>query len=148
MFLATPVKFEDADSSGESNGKSRKSDIGPVAGSIAGGCVVVLLGVIGGWLFWRRRRNKKKKKLEPAELHAQETQQPQPPPSSHQPHEQKKEVPIDYTPTAAEGPEVYQYVSPVELPTPSNAYMQWELDSDERPNELHGSDAAPRAERS
>lgn len=132
MFLATLVKFEDANepnssdkpsSSGTGSGSSdgnttdksknefKRSDIGPVAGGIVGGCVVVL-GAIGGRLFWRKRD--KSKKPAAAELPAQDSQQPPPPPSSYEPHEQqKKQLPIH-------SPAVEAYVPPAELP--SNAY--------------------------
>lgn len=79
IFLARPVSFEKETSSsnepssdgsgssggsgssdsktGESNDSSKKSNIGPVAGGIVGGCVVVL-GVMDGWLFLEKEEQK------------------------------------------------------------------------------------------
>lgn len=152
MFLATPVNFDDepsssdkpspggngssSDNTGENKGES-KSNTGAIAGGIVGGCVVVL-GVIGGWLFWRRR-NKKKDSTEVSPsvedpVQGQEPWSLQGP--YQQPYEQKKELPLQST--AAE-----VYVPPVELP--SNAHNRWELHSDVRPNELQG-DTPPRQE--
>ncbi|KAH7625319.1 hypothetical protein B0T09DRAFT_361294 [Sordaria sp. MPI-SDFR-AT-0083] len=137
IFLARPVSFEKETSSsnepssdgsgssggsgssdsktGESNDSSKKSNIGPVAGGI---------------------KNKNKNPQAAVELPAQEPQQPAASGSYDLYGQQKKELPID-------SPAVEAYVPPAELP--SNAYNRWELHSDERPNELHGS-AAPQAQ--
>lgn len=155
IFLARPVSFEKETSSsnepssdgsgssggsgssdsktGESNDSSKKSNIGPVAGGIVGGCVVIL-GVMDGWLFLEKEQ--KQDPQAAVELPAQEPQQPAASGSYDLYGQQKKELPID-------SPAVEAYVPPAELP--SNAYNRWELHSDERPNELHGS-AAPQAQ--
>ncbi|KAL0466187.1 hypothetical protein QR685DRAFT_547812 [Neurospora intermedia] len=155
MFLATPVNFTKLDEpsssdkpssggggSGSSDGntdkskdESNKSKTGPIVGGIVGGCVVVL-GVIGGWLFWRRRHKKKNSAgaLSTAELPVQEPSPPPPPQGFYEPYGQLKELPVHSAATEV-------YTPPTELS--SHAY-RFELDPDARPNELHG-DAGPRA---
>lgn len=150
MFQATPVNFanesssSDKPSSGGGSGSSdsntdegkgeSKSNTGARAGGIVGGCMVVL-GVFGGWSFWKKRnKNKNSAAASPSVEAPVQGQQP-PPPSSYEPHEQKKELPTH-------SPAVEVYVPPTELP--GNAY-RWELHSDVKPNELHG-DAAPQAQ--